>query len=69
MKTGHPKYGNCFTFNSILNKENDENIGKRKTALTGSSFGLFLTLKLQMAYYLGGGLTQEVRFVRSQLLF
>ena len=41
--------------------------GKRTTALTGSSFGLFITLRLHVENYMGGGITQEVRLLEANL--
>ena len=58
---GQPKYGNCFEFNSMGNPH-DALGGLRTTAMTGSSFGLFLTLNLQQINYMADGITKQVRF-------
>ena len=55
----YPGYGNCFIFNSKINK-NDSLAGKRTLALTGPTFGLSLVLNLNQKYYLRKGATQKV---------
>ena len=55
----HAKYGNCFTFNTKFN-EQDELGGERTTALTGPSYGLFLTLDLEQKHYMQDGATKQV---------
>ena len=55
----YPGYGNCFIFNSKINK-NDSLAGKRTLALTGPTFGLSLVLNLNQKYYLKKGATQKV---------
>ena len=51
--------GNCFTFNSVLNDQ-DEYAGTRRSSMTGPQFGLTLVLNVEQGEYMTGGQTQTV---------
>jgi hypothetical protein len=53
-------YGNCFTFNTVLNTDADSLGGKRISSMTGPKFGLSLVLDLQQDAYLINGYTTQV---------
>ena len=51
----HPKYGNCFTFNSRLSPS----VPVRQVTLTGSDHGLVLELFLDQTNYMYNKLTKS----------
>ncbi len=59
-----PAYGNCYTFNTRLNPEDDLG-GKRVTSLTGPNYGLSVVVNVEQEKYLGNGRTKQVTFHTS----
>ena len=57
--TSSSGFGNCFTFNSLLNGD-DVFGGERVTSMTGPSFGLNLIVDLQQGAYMKKGQTKQV---------
>ena len=49
----NPYYGNCFSFNSIIDRNISEPIFIRSSSKTGQEFGLKLTLFLDVEDYIG----------------
>ena len=53
----NPKYGNCYSFNSVLNKQIDNATGEfqriRGSSKTGQEYGLKVTLFLDFDNYVG----------------
>ena len=58
LKSNYPSYGNCFTFNSAINDEDDHG-GNRATSMAGPNFGLDLVIDLEQAKYMKNGATQS----------
>ncbi len=56
-----PSYGNCFTFNSVLNSD-DQLAGNRVSSMTGPKFGLSLVLNIEQHKYMINKKTQQVNF-------
>ena len=48
-----PYYGNCFSFNSIRNRNLSKPLNIKKTSKTGQEYGLKLTLFVDMEEYIG----------------
>ena len=72
MEINVAQYGNCYSFNSKYNLEDDTlykiedkmytDSGKRRlSSLTGPSFGLNLIVSLDQIDYMKGGVTKQVR--------
>ena len=48
----NPTYGNCFTFNTELNIQNDPEAGQRTLGQTGPKLGLHIVLDLDQDNYM-----------------
>ena len=44
-------YGNCYTFNSAYNNESDLDGGRRRSSMTGATFGMSLVLNIEQENY------------------
>ena len=80
MEFNVAQYGNCYSFNSKYNLQDDTlykvednkhtDSGKRRlSSLTGPSFGLNLIVSLDQIDYMKGGVTKQVRTFFASDLF
>ena len=74
MEFNVAQYGNCYSFNSLYNLQDDflyriegkkhVDMGKRRlSSLTGPSFGLNLIVALDQIDYMKGGIAKQVKSI------
>ena len=52
-------YGNCYMFNSKLNRDNDARAGRRKSSQTGPFLGLQIVLNIEQSNYMKKGQSEQ----------
>ena len=60
MVTNVPRYGNCYSFNTVYEKEQKKAKGILQSSIAGPSFGLNIILSLDQRNYMKNGVTEQV---------
>ena len=60
MVTNVPRYGNCYSFNTVYEKEQEKAMGTLQSSIAGPSFGLNIILALDQRNYMKNGVTEQV---------
>ena len=61
-------YGNCYMFNSKLNRDNDGRAGRRKSSQTGPFLGLQIVLNIEQSNYMKKGQSEQAGARYSQVI-
>ena len=61
MVTNNPRYGNCYSFNTVYKNEATRNMEPLQSSIAGPSFGLNIIVALDQRNYMKNGVTEQVR--------